>query len=167
MSIEIFIAIAVTLIGATTPILLAALGELVVEKAGVLNLGVEGMMLVGAVTGFAVTVDAPAIRWLGRHRAPRPSRASLSSLIFGSHAVALGQPDRDGPCAHHLRHRLFGARGRAALGPADRHAAAAVPAELADDPILAAVLRPFAAGLFLAAHGRRRLVVPQDDARRA
>jgi general nucleoside transport system permease protein len=44
-----------TVIGASTPILLAALGELVVEKSGVLNLGVEGMMLVGAVTGFAVT----------------------------------------------------------------------------------------------------------------
>jgi ABC-type uncharacterized transport system permease subunit len=38
---------------AATPILLASLGELVAEKAGVLNLGVEGMMLIGAVTGFA------------------------------------------------------------------------------------------------------------------
>ena len=48
---------------ASTPILLAALGEMVVEKAGVLNLGVEGMMITGAVCGFvaAVTFDSPAL----------------------------------------------------------------------------------------------------------
>ncbi|WP_377508505.1 ABC transporter permease [Octadecabacter sp. R77987] len=37
---------------ASTPILLAAIGELVVERAGVLNLGVEGMMITGAVCGY-------------------------------------------------------------------------------------------------------------------
>ncbi|HZD24746.1 MAG TPA: ABC transporter permease, partial [Alphaproteobacteria bacterium] len=44
-----------TVITAATPLLFAATGELVTEKSGVLNLGVEGMMLVGAVTAFAVS----------------------------------------------------------------------------------------------------------------
>lgn len=47
-----------------TPILLAAIGELVVERAGVLNLGVEGMMITGAVTGFIVAV-ATQSPWAG------------------------------------------------------------------------------------------------------
>lgn len=44
-----------------TPLLYAALGELLAERSGVLNLGVEGMMLVGAVTGFLAvqTVGGP------------------------------------------------------------------------------------------------------------
>lgn len=41
---------------AATPLILAALGELVTEKSGVFFLGVEGMMLIGAVAGFIVTV---------------------------------------------------------------------------------------------------------------
>lgn len=45
------------LVVAAVPILLAALGELVVEKSGVLNLGVEGMMIIGAVTGFVTAVE--------------------------------------------------------------------------------------------------------------
>lgn len=46
-----------SLMVASTPILLAALGELVVERAGVLNLGVEGMMITGAICGFAMAVN--------------------------------------------------------------------------------------------------------------
>ncbi|MCU9849036.1 ABC transporter permease [Defluviimonas sp. WL0024] len=41
---------------AATPILLAATGEMVAEKSGVLNLGVEGMMIIGAISGFAAAV---------------------------------------------------------------------------------------------------------------
>ena len=36
----------------TTPLVFAGIGELVTEKSGVLNLGLEGLMLVGAVSGF-------------------------------------------------------------------------------------------------------------------
>jgi ABC-type uncharacterized transport system permease subunit len=47
-------ALLVSVIAAATPLLLAALGALMVEKVAVLNLGVEGMMLMGAIAGFAV-----------------------------------------------------------------------------------------------------------------
>ncbi len=46
-------AIVLAVLAASTPLLLAAAGELVVERAGVLNLGVEGMMIMGAACGFA------------------------------------------------------------------------------------------------------------------
>lgn len=46
-------AVILTIITASTPLLLAAIGELVTERSGVLNLGVEGMMIMGAVCGFA------------------------------------------------------------------------------------------------------------------
>jgi ABC-type uncharacterized transport system permease subunit len=51
-------------IGAGTPILLATLGELLAERAGILNLGVEGMMLVGALSGFIVSQQS-GDPWLG------------------------------------------------------------------------------------------------------
>ncbi|KIC20198.1 ABC transporter permease [Leisingera sp. ANG-Vp] len=47
-----------SLMVAATPLLLAAIGELVVEKSGVLNLGVEGMMITGAIAGFATAVES-------------------------------------------------------------------------------------------------------------
>lgn len=52
MDSALLIAILAASITAGTPILFAALGELITERAGILNLGVEGIMLVGAVAGF-------------------------------------------------------------------------------------------------------------------
>lgn len=67
-------------IRAGTPLVFAALGELITEKAGVLNLGVEGMMLVGAVSGFIVTVltGSPYLGILAAIAA-----GVLMALIFG------------------------------------------------------------------------------------
>jgi ABC-type uncharacterized transport system permease subunit len=72
--------IIITIATAATPLLIAALGELVVERSGVLNLGVEGMMVMGAVTGFAValTTGSP---WLGVFAAIIVG--ALFSLLFG------------------------------------------------------------------------------------
>ncbi|MBR0946974.1 MULTISPECIES: ABC transporter permease [Bradyrhizobium] len=50
---ELVDAIILAVLAASTPLLIAATGELVTERSGVLNLGVEGMMIVGAACGFA------------------------------------------------------------------------------------------------------------------
>lgn len=80
MSGVVLVSIVISVVGVSTPILIAALGELVAEKAGVLNLGVEGMMLIGAVAGFAATylTGSP---WLGVLAAA--AAATLASLMFG------------------------------------------------------------------------------------
>ena len=52
MSIELIIGILNIVLISTTPLVFAGISELVTEKSGVLNLGLEGLMLVGAVTGF-------------------------------------------------------------------------------------------------------------------
>lgn len=65
---------------AATPLLFAATGELVVERAGVLNLGVEGMMVIGAVAGFIVTAES------GSHLAGIMGAAiagAAMALLFG------------------------------------------------------------------------------------
>ena len=73
-------AIILTIITASTPLLLAAIGELVVERSGVLNLGIEGMMVMGAVCGFAASYVTGS-PWLGVLAAVLAGVAT--SLLFG------------------------------------------------------------------------------------
>jgi len=74
------IAILVATFRAGTPLVFAALGELITEKSGVLNLGLEGMMLTGAVAGFVATVltGSPVIGILAGMVA-----GMVMALIFG------------------------------------------------------------------------------------
>lgn len=80
------IASIMTIVGLSTPILLAGLGELVTEKSGVLNLGVEGMMLLGAIGGFAVCVltGSPWLAVVGAAIA-----GALGGLLFAVFALSL------------------------------------------------------------------------------
>lgn len=73
-------AILLTVITAATPLVIASLGELVTERAGVLNLGVEGMMVMGAVSAFAATAlsGSPYLGVLAGIVA-----GALFSLLFG------------------------------------------------------------------------------------
>ncbi len=61
MSLDTIISIFVAAIAAGTPLVYAALGELITEKSGVLNLGVEGMMLMGAVTAFIIKANTASL----------------------------------------------------------------------------------------------------------
>jgi ABC-type uncharacterized transport system permease subunit len=87
MSLDIAISIVMTLVIAATPIQLAGLGELVAEKSGVLNLGVEGMMLVGAVAGF-ISASLTGFTPLGY--AVAGLAGLCASLLFAALALTLG-----------------------------------------------------------------------------
>ena len=94
MSVEFLLAAFMTVVGLATPILLAGLGELVVEKSGVLNLGVEGMMLMGAISGFGATVYTgnPWIGVLGAAAGGAASALLFAVLVLqlNSNQVATG-----------------------------------------------------------------------------
>ena len=75
---DILIAAILTIITAATPLLFAALGELVAEKSGVLNLGVEGMMIMGAIMGFVIV-----------HHTGSPTMAILASMLAGAFMAAI------------------------------------------------------------------------------
>ena len=66
-------------VGTGTILLFAAIGEIFAERSGVLNLGVEGMMLIGAVAGYS-TVVASGNPWL-----------ALVVAMIGSHLLGLPQ----------------------------------------------------------------------------
>ena len=80
MTLQVLTNVVLSIIVTSTPLLLAATGELVVEKSGVLNLGVEGMMLVGAVCGFALAMStgSPTLGIVGGMIA-----GALFSMLFG------------------------------------------------------------------------------------
>ncbi len=113
--------ILLTIVTAATPLLIAAIGELVVERSGVLNLGVEGMMVMGAVAGFgvALTTGSP---WLGVFAAI--VAGALFSLLFGFLTLSLvDQPGGDRPGADAARPRAFGHARRELRRPAGHQAA--------------------------------------------
>ncbi len=91
MIIEAFI---LTVIGASVPLMLAAMGELVAERSGVLNLGVEGMMIIGAVAGFGVALETGSLS-LGLLAAAGAGMAlaalfALLTLVLATNQVATG-----------------------------------------------------------------------------
>jgi len=98
-----------SLMVASTPILLAALGELVVERAGVLNLGVEGMMITGAACGIIFsTLTGNA--WLGF------AGAALGGLLLSFLFAVLTQILLSNQVATGLALTLFGLGLSALLG---------------------------------------------------
>lgn len=91
---ETVVAIVLATLGAGTPLVFAALGELVTEKSGVLNLGVEGMMVMGAVCGFVVAAESGSL-WLGVLAALLAGTATAGlfavlTLSFQANQVAAG-----------------------------------------------------------------------------
>ena len=91
---------------AGTPLIITALGELVTEKSGVLNLGAEGIMAVGAIAAFAVAHDSGST-WAGVF-AGLVAGAAMSLIFAVRDAHADGEPGRFGACAVDLRRRPVG-----------------------------------------------------------
>ena len=134
MSTVVLVSVLMAVVGVSTPILIAALGELVVEKSGVLNLGVEGMMLIGAVTGFAVSflTGSP---WLGV--AAAALAATVAALLFGVLTLSL----TSNQVATGLALTIFGVSlssliGEAFVGLTVTPFGAVFPAALSQDPYL-------------------------------
>jgi len=78
MEMDTVIALLATAVSAGTPLLYAALGEILCERSGVLNLGVEGMMLAGAVCGFLVAVETQS-----------PAAGIVAAMLAGGALAAI------------------------------------------------------------------------------
>jgi len=106
---DLWLAAFITVVSAATPLIYAALGELVVEKSGVLNLGVEGMMLIGAIAGFMAGVSTSslslAVVCAALAGASTAALFGLLTQIFLANQVATG-----------LALTLFGVGASALLG---------------------------------------------------
>jgi general nucleoside transport system permease protein len=138
MNLETLIPIFVSTVTAATPLIIAALGVLVSERVGVLNLGVEGMMLVGAVAGFAVGVTSGSL-FLGYVAAMTAGMAL--ALIFAFLTLTL----QTNQVATGLALALFGVGLSAFVGrpftgmPIDRVPVLEIPL-LSDIPLLGPML---------------------------
>ena len=127
-----------TLISSAVPILLAALGETVVERSGVLNLGVEGMMVTGALGGFviAVATGSPVLGFVGGAVA-----GAALSLVF----AVLTQVFLANQVATGLALTLFGLGasslgGQGYNGIKPPHTGALFPKAMADLPVIGPIV---------------------------
>jgi simple sugar transport system permease protein len=131
-------AIIMSIVIAATPTLLAALGELVTEKSGVLNLGVEGMMLIGASTGFVAAYTTGSL-FIGFVVAMLCACAASMIFAFLTLTLAANQ------VATGLALTIFGTGLSALIG--DPYAGLAIqplgpllPESISGNPLLQAVL---------------------------
>lgn len=126
-------------IPAGTPLLFGTLGEVTAERSGVLNLGVEGMMIVGAVTAFGVTRSTGNI-WLGIGAAALAGGMLALVHAFASITLRVNQVV-SGLALTMLGLGLSGLVGKRYIGipPRTRFAPLAIPG-LSDVPVLGPLL---------------------------
>jgi ABC-type uncharacterized transport system permease subunit len=143
---DLAVAILLATLAAGTPLVLAALGELVTERTGVLNLGVEGMMLVGAATGFAAAAETGSV--IAAAVAGSLAGAALAALFAFVTLVCRASQVASGLALTILGIGLSALIGAGYTGVALPSDLGALPAWLAALPVLGAVLaaiEPFTA----------------------
>lgn len=97
MTTAVFVAFLIGLLGATlrvaTPLIFATIGEVYTERAGILNLGIEGIMFLGAFVGFAVAARTEAAGWGGYlwwGLLGAMGAGAIMGLLMGFFSVTLG-----------------------------------------------------------------------------